>query len=69
LRREAQERIEKMKLDEETVKAIAILCCSNETGDAEGNAILHRATRYLIMQNEIPTELPDAILMLLARPG
>ena len=53
-----------MKIDEETVKAIAILnCCSNETGDAEGNAILHRATRYLVTQNEIPTELPDAILI------
>lgn len=53
-----------MKLDEETVKAIAILNgCGNETGNAEGNAILHRATRYLVMQNKIPTELPDAILI------
>ena len=39
-----------MKLDEEIVKAFAILnCWSNETVDAEGNAILHRATRYLVI--------------------
>ena len=57
-----------MKLDEETVKAIAILnCCSNETGDAEGNAIPHRAIRYLVMQNEIQPSCQMQFSLLLAR--
>ena len=52
------------KLDEETVKAIAILnWCSNETGDAEGKRYSSWRNTISGHADEIPTELPDAILI------